>query len=201
MVVAMIIEQKRTSNERRMPPNPETKEENAVVLDFLQNGRPMSNIRTPLAQVMGRKHFVLLEVVPKEEVILQPYDEVYIGADKREKIHHIRAKINYGELTNTAKKIVDDIILKSVIEREAEFVEFFNKSRPVSIRLHSLELLPGIGKKHMIEILKERKIKPFESFEDLRNRVKLMPDPEKAVVKRILEELDGIDKYRLFVGN
>ena len=65
--------------------------------------------------------------------------------------------------------------------------------------MHQLELLPGLGKKHMWQIIETRDEKPFESFSDLKNRVKLMPDPEKAVIKRILQELEGIEKHKLFV--
>jgi putative nucleotide binding protein len=65
--------------------------------------------------------------------------------------------------------------------------------------MHQIELLPGVGKKHMWEILDERKEKPFENFEDIKKRVKLMPDPKKAIIKRILKELQGNEKHRLFV--
>ncbi len=65
--------------------------------------------------------------------------------------------------------------------------------------MHQLELLPGLGKKHMWEIIEARKEKPFESFADIKKRVKLMPDPEKAIIKRILKELSGIEKHRVFV--
>jgi len=65
--------------------------------------------------------------------------------------------------------------------------------------MHQLELLPGVGKKHMWEIINARKEKLFEGFDDLKNRVKLMPDPEKAIIKRILAELKGKEKHRLFV--
>ena len=50
----------------------------------------------------------------------------------------------------------------------------------------------------MWQILEERKGDPFKSFEDLKKRVKLLPDPEKAIVKRVLKELDGKEKYSLF---
>ncbi|MEK6916177.1 MAG: DUF655 domain-containing protein, partial [Nanoarchaeota archaeon] len=46
----------------------------------------------------------------------------------------------------------------------------------------------------------ERRVEPFKSFEDLKARVKLMPDPIKIVVKRIVTELMGTEKYNLFVG-
>ena len=86
-----------------------------------------------------------------------------------------------------------------VKNNEATFVNFFNKTGAITIRQHSLELLPNIGKKHMISIIEEREKKPFESFEDITKRVKLMPDPHRVIVERILEELGGKTKYHLFV--
>src|SRR3989338_2437025 len=85
-----------------------------------------------------------------------------------------------------------------VMEHEARFVDFFNKAMPVNTRFHQIELLPGIGKKHMWEILEARK-EPFKSFADIKQRVKLIPDPEKSIAKRILEELSGTEKHMLFV--
>ena len=51
----------------------------------------------------------------------------------------------------------------------------------------------------MWEIIEERKEKPFESFEDMKSRIRLLPDPEKAIVKRIISEINNEDKYKLFV--
>jgi putative nucleotide binding protein len=50
------------------------------------------------------------------------------------------------------------------------------------------------------EIISARKKKPFESFEDLQNRVSMLPDPRKMIVKRIIKELEGADRHRLFVA-
>ena len=65
--------------------------------------------------------------------------------------------------------------------------------------MHQIELLPGVGKKHMWEIIEARKEKDFDSFDDIKKRVKLMPDPKKAIIKRILQEIEGNEKHRLFV--
>jgi len=65
--------------------------------------------------------------------------------------------------------------------------------------LHQLELLPGVGKRHLWAIITERKKKPFKSFDELKDRVPLLPNPEKLIVKRILGELQDVDKYRIFV--
>ena len=51
----------------------------------------------------------------------------------------------------------------------------------------------------MWEIIEARKERPFENFAEIRSRVKLMPDPKVSVVKRILAELEGTEKHRVFV--
>ena len=179
------------------------REEKAVILDFLPNGypfdtRPMHQ-KTPIAQGLGKDHFTLLELVPKKGIFLQPYDEVYIGEGKREKIHHIIGKLPIERLTATAKSELEFIVKDMVKKNEKQFVDFFNKAQPLTTRMHQLELLPGLGKKHMWEIIEARKEKEFESFADIKKRVKLMPDPEKTIIKRILVELRGEDKHRIFV--
>ncbi|MEK6907030.1 MAG: DUF655 domain-containing protein [Nanoarchaeota archaeon] len=180
------------------------KEEYAIVLDFLSNGHPMDtkpgHLKTPIVQAIGRDHFILLELVPKKGNLLQIHDEVYTGEGKRDKIHHIYGKVTYDRLTHTAKEELNFVVEELVKKHEARFIEFFNKANPINTRRHQLELLPGIGKKHMMELIERREEKLFENFEDIKSRVKLMPDPEKTIAKRILLELKGEDKYNLFVG-
>ncbi len=182
--------------ERRATP----REDYGIVLDFLPHGHANSARRIPLAQVLGENHLVLLEVVPKKGVFLKPGERVYIGPDKRDRIHHVAGRIDYETLSKTAEGELKNLIEKMVEEKEKKFVEFFNKCGPISTRLHTLEIIPGIGKKHMWDIIDARKEKPFESYEDIKNRIKLIPDPKQSIIKRILEELQNKDKYRLFVG-
>lgn len=180
----------------------EHKEEHAVVLDFLPNGYPFDNrpahLKTPVCQALGKSRFVLLELVPKKGVFLQPYEEVYIGDGKREKIHHINGKLQFDKLTSTARSELNFVAKELVEKSQDKFVKFFNTAQPMTTRMHQLELLPGLGKKHMWEILEQRDEKDFESFTDIKKRVKLMPDPEKAVIKRIIQEIQGKEKYRIF---
>ncbi len=180
-----------------------TREEHAIVLDFLPNGYPFESrqgqISTPIVQALGKQHMVLLELVPKKEASLQPNEEVYIGEGKRDKIHHINGKLSPEKLTSTARSELQFVVTELVKKDEKKFVDFFNKAQPLSTRMHSIELIPGMGKKRMWEILEERKAKPFESFEDFKKRVKLMPDPEKAMIKRITDEIMLPQKHYLFV--
>tara|TARA_Y100000310_G_C20676793_1_gene813557 strand:+ start:1893 stop:2450 length:558 start_codon:yes stop_codon:yes gene_type:complete len=181
----------------------QAREEFAIVLDFLPHGYPFDTTpmhrKTPIAQAIGKNHFFLLEVIPKREVTLQPNEEIYIGEGKREKVHHVVGKIPFAKLTQTAKGEVEFIIDKLIDKNQQRFIDFFNNAGPISTRMHQIELIPGIGKKHMWEIIETRREKPFESFDDLKERVKLIPDPKKAVIRRILDELDNKDKYKIFV--
>ncbi|MDD5331466.1 MAG: DUF655 domain-containing protein [Candidatus Nanoarchaeia archaeon] len=181
-----------------------TKEEYAIVLDFLPNGYPFDNKpsfrKTSIAQAIGKEHFILLELIPKKETDLRINEEVYIGDGKRDKIHHIMGRIPTEKLTQTAKLELNHILIDLVDTKEQKFVEFFNKAGPINMRRHQFELLPGIGKKHMWEILEARKEGPFSDFEDIKKRVKLLPDPKETIIKRILSEINNEDKYRLFVG-
>ncbi len=176
------------------------KDENVIVLDFLPRGHSIGR-QEPIAQVIGIKYFSLLEVVVKPDVVLKNGDVVYIGDDKRDKIDHIKRRITVNDLTSFSKSELPFVVEKLVKENEAKFVSFFNTARPLSTRLHQLELLPGVGKKHMWDIIGERKNGEFKSFEDIKKRIKLMPDPMSSVIKRIMEELqDDNIRYRLFVA-
>jgi putative nucleotide binding protein len=175
-------------------------EEYAYVLDYLPHGRPGAHPgyrAGALVQVVGEEYFTFLEVVAREGIILKPADRVYVGKDSRRKITYIIGRITYDDLTSNAKLELEMTVEKIVINREKWFVYFFNSAQAVTPRMHALELIPGIGKKYMWQILDERDRKPFQSFEDLQNRAN-MPNPSKLIARRILEELAGESKYRLF---
>jgi putative nucleotide binding protein len=179
---------------------PFLKDENVIVLDFLSRGHATGR-QEPLAQVIGVKYFSLLEVVVRKDVTLKPGEEVYIGDSKRDHIDHIKRRIIVRDLTTFAKSELPFIVEKLVKENEQKFVNFFNTARPISTRLHQLELLPGVGKKHMWDIINSRKQGEFKSFDDIKKRIKLMPDPQSTIIKRIMEELESESiRYRLFVA-
>ena len=176
------------------------RDETAIVLDFLPRGRAEGKPEA-LAQVLGINYFGLLEVVIKPGIVVKTGDKVYIGEGERKEVDRIKRRIAANELTTMAKSELPFMVEKIVKENEAKYVEFFSKSQSLSTRVHSLELLPGIGKKHMWDIIAERKKGPFKSFEDIKNRVKLLPEPVGMVVKRILAEIENEnERYRLFAA-
>jgi putative nucleotide binding protein len=182
-------------------------EDNAVILDYLPLGYVKEDMSTfkrkPIAQAIGTENFTLLELTPKDEVDIEIHENVYIGAGKRDKINRVKGKLDFENLTATSRVELDHVIEEIVLAHESKFVSFFNEADSLNTRLHKLELLPGIGKKHTRDILEARKEKPFESFEDMK-RVPLLSDPVNILVKKVKQELDttkekrGKNKYRIF---
>jgi putative nucleotide binding protein len=176
-----------------------TKEENAIILDYLPYGYPLEKKMMPIAQAIGEKNFTLLQLIPRRGIKLELKEKVYIGEGKRDKIYYILGKLPVNKLTETAKVQLHEFVEKEISDNEPKFVDFFNNAAAINTRLHQFELLPGFGKKHTEAILKERQISLFTGFEDLKNRVSNLPDPKKAIEKRIIEEIDGKERYPLFV--
>ncbi|MBI3334234.1 DUF655 domain-containing protein [Candidatus Pacearchaeota archaeon] len=175
------------------------KEDYAIVLDYLPYGYPMGGKGQPVVQAIGEKTLALLELVPRRGITLQPKEKVYIGPEKRDKIYFIAGRLSKEKLTETAKIQLQEFIENVVAEQEKKFVDFFNTAQAINTRLHQIELIPGFGKKHTKELLEVREQKPFESFEDMRTRIKNIPDPKKAIERRLIEELSERQRFSLFI--
>jgi putative nucleotide binding protein len=176
-------------------------EEYAYVLDFLPHGRPGAP-RTPhtaagVLQLVGESYFTLLEASPMKDAAYNPRDRIFVGKGERALVSHIIGRVTYAELTSSAKAELPGVVELIVRASEPLFVNFFNVSQPVTPRMHSLELIPGIGKRLMFQILDIREKAPFISFEDIERRVGIK-DPASLVARRIMEELSGDEKYLLF---
>lgn len=175
-------------------------EEYAYVLDYLPYGRSSDKSRhlvVPSVQIMGEVHFTLLEAELKVGATVVVPERIYIGRERREKVDRIISRIGYDQLTANAKAEVTPLIDELVKKQERRFVDFFNNSQPVTPRMHSLELLPGIGKKSMWTIVNTREKKPFVSYNDIEERTGLN-DVQRTLAKRIFEELSTESKYRVF---
>ena len=177
-----------------------TAEENAIVLDYMPTGKPSAVRTEALAQVIGKEFFTLLEVVPKNGVSLNIGEEVYIGKDERKKVELVKGRISFKDLTSNSLSEIEEAISDMVDANLEKYLNFYNTARGISLKRHQLELLPGLGKKHMLDLLDQREKGKFTSFEDIIKRVKGVPEPKKAIIKRIMEELeDPEDKHFLFV--
>ena len=177
------------------------REEEAIVLDYLPEG--MTNLpvyrRYPVAQTVGTRYFVLLEVTPKQGMNFKARESVYVGDGERDKVRTIKKRLRFDEMTATARSELPEVVEEIVGKTEKQFVEFFNKATSISLKHHQLELLPKIGKKHLYKMLEERETQPFKNFKDINTRIKGMPEAKGLIVDRVLEEIDGDVVHRLFV--
>jgi len=180
---------------------PRLYEEYAYVLDFLQYGRPVADksrhLALPTVQVIGETYFTLLEAEVRAGAPVNLHERVYIGKERREKINRIIGRVGYSDLTANAKAEVLSVLEELIRNQEQRFVAFFNNSQAITPRMHALELLPGIGKKSMWQIINAREKKTFDNFKDIQDRTSV-GDPIKVIAKRILDELTGGEKYRIF---
>ncbi|MFW5704501.1 MAG: DUF655 domain-containing protein [Nanoarchaeota archaeon] len=183
----------RNQKKKEMP-----KEEYAYVLDVVIDNQ--NSFKTlDIVQALGTTNYTLLELVPKQGVMLKAGDKVYIGEGKRDEIQFIKRAIWPDKLSSGAKSELLFAIMDIIDEKEEDFVKFLNSVGPVTIRQHALEGIPGIGKKHVKDILEMRLEKPFENFKDVKERCHFLADPQKAFAERILKEIEGKEDIRFFV--
>jgi putative nucleotide binding protein len=178
-------------------------EDYVYVLDHLPAGRGdlPPHKRFPIVYGIGENQFTLLELVPKKDASFTIGERIFVGKDPnlRTKIAKIKGRINYEEMTSTAHCELPFVLIDMVNDQKERFLKFFNEVPAISTRFHVLELLPGLGKKMMHDILDERKKKPFKSFKEMCDRIDFLRAPDKLIAKRVeLELTDPDQKYRLF---
>jgi putative nucleotide binding protein len=175
-------------------------EEFAYVLDYIPRGKSIiiKEREGPLVQGLGEERLTLLEILATNNAEFTTGEKLPIGKENRSKIVSVLGKIDYDELTNDARNELQPVLEKMIHDNEPRYVAYFNELQPITPRLHALELIPGIGKTFMKEIVNAREKKPFDSFVDLEKRVGIR-DPAKLLAKRIVEELSGGSKITIFV--
>lgn len=163
--------------------------------EYLRDSRPRGDT---IVQGIGETHFTLLEMIPQRGVKPHPQERVSIQRNSASKIDHVKRRIFYEDLVPESVAELALVIEIVVTKHEHKFVQFFNEASPITTRMHSLQLLPGIGQTLMWAILEERKREPFKSFEDIAARTKLQ-NPKKVITARIIDELKEEVKRWLFV--
>ena len=175
-------------------------EEYAYVLDFSPRGKSVviKGREGPIVQAIGEERLTLLELLAVENQDFEPGERVRIGKEGREKIVSVLGKLSFEELTPESKSSLLSVVERIVKSNESKYIAYFNELQPLTPRLHGLELIPGIGKTFMKQIVDGRERQPFKSFEDIQQRVGLR-EPAKLLAKRIVEELSGGSRINLFI--
>jgi putative nucleotide binding protein len=171
------------------------------VLDYSLRGKSIT-IRGRegiIIQAIGENRLTLLELLGAQNANLEIGEKVYIGKEGRNKIISVLGKLQYNSISQSAKNELPSIVEKIVLSNEERFVSYINSAQPITPRIHSLELIPGIGKTYMMSIITDREKEKFTSFSDIQSRIGLK-DIHKLVTKRIIEEIAQETRMTLFVG-
>ncbi|GAA0257871.1 DUF655 domain-containing protein [Halobaculum roseum] len=176
----------------------------AYVLEYLPHGRAdddrPQHRRPAVAYGLDERDFRLFEFELTDDAEFGIDDRVQIEPETAAGIKRAR-RVGYDDLNRGASQELEYVVEDIIEADERRFVDFYNDAEPISLRLHQLNLLPGIGKKLRNNVLDARKRGPFESFEDLSERVSGLHSPKEKLVERVMEELRDDDlKYRIFVG-
>ncbi len=169
-------------------------------MDFTQRGKS-TTVRGRegiIIQSLGEERLTLLELLGVQNMNFEVGERVYIGREGRDKVMSVLGRLEYNEISQSAKNELPSIVWKIVVANEKRFIDYVNMAQPLTPRVHALELIPGIGKTYMMTMIKERDIRKFESFADIQNRVGLR-DPAKLISKRIVDEISGEARMNLFV--
>jgi len=178
-------------------------ESRIIVLDYLPEGKGFGQTRQkePIVQGIGVKWFSLLEVAVERKGSYTRFTELVLpNESENTPVKQVKRRITTNDLTNTGYESLEEAVLQIINKNEKRFVSFFNKAQPITNRIHSLQLIPGIGKKLMWEILASRKGMPFVSFIDIEERVKIS-DIRKMIINRVLQEMETDEKHRLFTAS
>ena len=169
-------------------------------MDFSPRGKSVviKGREGPIVQAIGEERLTLLELLAVENQNFEPGERVKIGKEGREKIVSVLGKLSFEELTPESKSSILSVVEKIVKSNESKYVAYFNELQPLTPRLHGLELIPGIGKTFMKQIVDGRERQPFKSFEEIQQRVGLR-EPAKLLARRIVEELSGGSRINLFI--
>ena len=177
----------------------------AVLLDVMPQGKPgderPQHRKSPVAYALGEAAFGLYELDLTDDADVSVGDRVRIAPAGDSDVVERSHEVSFEDLTSNARNELEYAVEAIVDADERRFVDFYNEAGPITLRLHQLNLLPGIGKKLRNNVLDQRKRGPFESFEDLSERVSGLHRPREVIVERIMEELQEDDlKYQTFVG-
>ncbi|WP_420546007.1 DUF655 domain-containing protein [Nitrosopumilus sp.] len=179
---------------------PRKYEEYAYVLDFNPRGKS-STVRGRegiIVTAIGEDRLTILEILGIPNSAFEVGERIYIGKEGRTKVLSVLGKMNYDDVSSSAQSELYAVVENIVTNNESKFVEYLNNARPLTPRIHALELIPGIGKTYMKTMLEERDKKKFESYQDLQERVGFK-EPVKHISERIMDEITGESRMNLFV--
>ncbi|MGB9759056.1 MAG: DUF655 domain-containing protein [Thermoproteota archaeon] len=173
----------------------------AWILDYMDRGIPKRFWRKepiPYAQAVGEEYFFLLELQVFGGKRLAIGQRVPLFSREEQRTVAVLSRIYYEDLTMEAKDNLKQVLIRIIELNEQRFIGIINSMGLITPKLHSYELLSGIGKNITKKIIEEREKSAFKSFEEFEERTGIN-NIKEIIAERIKEELSTKQKYKLFV--
>ncbi|MHA1978079.1 MAG: DUF655 domain-containing protein [Candidatus Hodarchaeales archaeon] len=185
---------------KKYPPRNKQGIGKVLVLDYYPQGKSLSRKSAeafnPLAVVISITQMQFFDIILSRGKNIQVGQLLDVSTLKSE-IYKIK-KIGFNELSDSAVDVLPDMIKEIIILSESRFISFLNNARPLTTQMHQLQLLPGIGNKRLWQIIEARRKMGFKDLNDFTERTGIS-DPIALFSNRILQEIQGEEKYQLFI--
>ncbi|MCH1540225.1 MAG: DUF655 domain-containing protein [Candidatus Poseidonia sp.] len=137
--------------------------------------------------------FVFCRVkVKSNDPVLIPSQRIYIGTEgsKREHVAEIIGTARLDRMSNMARLDIPVVLQLFVEENAQQFLEsFYNRAGPLSLKQHSFELLPDVGKKKAKQMVDARNnVGIFSSMNELNDHCNI--DGAELLARRFMQEIE-----------
>jgi putative nucleotide binding protein len=108
-------------------------------LDYTQRGKS-NTVRGReglIVQGIGEEHLTLLELLGLQNMSFEVGESVYIGREGRDKVMSVLGRLEYDDISQSAKNDLPTIVEKIVLQNEKRFVEHINNAQPITPRIHA----------------------------------------------------------------
>lgn len=172
------------------------RETHVYVLDFKSRARSVlhRSREGTIVTALGEKRFILLEMLANPGERFDAGERIEVDA----RIQAVMGRLGRTRISSRANQELPRAIQSIVTGCEDRFIKFLNMAGLVTAQVHSLSMLPGVGKALLRTILKERQKRPFENYADVEARTGWR-DPAENLMQRIHDEMEGRAGARLFV--
>src|SRR2546423_10532617 len=104
--------------------SPRKYEEYAYVLDFIQRGKS-TTVRGRegiIIQAIGEERLTLLELLGVQNMSFEAGERLYIGREGRDKVLSVLGRLEYSNISQSAKNELTNIVEKIVVTKQRRFV-------------------------------------------------------------------------------
>ncbi len=112
-----------------------------------------------------------------------------------EKIGHL-SEIRYKDITTTTQSELVEAIMEDIVSNPDKHLSFFNRANNISLKVHSFQLLPTIGKSKAQQMVQARGMIGWENFNDIDDKCSI--ESVKLLAERyVIEMEDSVQIPRL----